>query len=199
MISQRFNLPQEWKDDPHNYNVNYMYIGFNVMLHKVSQILVTGKDQDLKMIEIGCHMGESTMMIASTDIFKTIYAIDPYKGEEKFNKIEGHSWEDIKKEFFINTRHFDNIKLIEDYSYNVVDNFEDKSIDFIYIDGEHDYESVKKDIELYLPKLKDSGIIGGHDFSTQWPGVRRAVNETLGIPNHVYGDHSWLKYKNKLL
>ena len=107
--------------------------------------------------------------------------------------------EDIKKEFFINTRHFDNIELIEDYSYNVVDNFEDKSIDFIYIDGEHDYESVKKDIELYLPKLKDSGIIGGHDFSTQWPGVRRAVNETLGIPNHVYGDHSWLKYKNRLL
>ena len=57
----------------------------------------------------------------------------------------------------------------------------------------------KKDIELYLPKLKESGIIGGHDFRTQWPGVRRAVNETLGIPNHVYGDHSWLKYKNRFL
>ena len=45
--------------------------------------------------------------------------------------------------------------------------------DSIYIDGNHEYDFVKKDLENYYPKLKDGGILAGDDF--QIPNVRRAV------------------------
>ena len=61
--------------------------------------------------------------------------------------------------------------------------FEDKSLDFVYIDAAHDYESVKVDIRAWFPKIKIGGTIGGHDFYIEDPkkprvisnGVREAV------------------------
>jgi len=48
-------------------------------------------------------------------------------------------------------------------------------LDFIYIDGNHEYEYVKKDIEMYWHKIKDGGIMAGHDI--QLKGVSDAVLE----------------------
>jgi hypothetical protein len=50
-------------------------------------------------------------------------------------------------------------------------------LDFVYIDGNHSYEFVRQDIHDYFPKVRDGGIIGGHDFSFRLPGVMRAVME----------------------
>ena len=61
--------------------------------------------------------------------------------------------------------------------------FEDKYFDWIYIDAEHYYEPVMRDIELALPKLKDDGILAGHDFMVNPPkwrtGVPRAVLDAV--------------------
>ena len=54
--------------------------------------------------------------------------------------------------------------------------YKDNSLDFVFIDAAHDYESVKKDINAWYPKVKKEGIIGGHDY-TWCDDVRRAVNE----------------------
>ncbi len=66
--------------------------------------------------------------------------------------------------------------------------FEDKSIDFLLLDGSHDYESVRADIRAWLPKMKDGtnedkngSLIGGDDWTK--PGVRQAVTEVFGTPN----------------
>ena len=42
----------------------------------------------------------------------------------------------------------------------------DGSVDFVYIDADHTYNSVKRDIDAWLPKVKPGGVIGGHDFYT---------------------------------
>ena len=52
-------------------------------------------------------------------------------------------------------------------------------IDFVYIDGNHDYDFVKKDIELYYNKVRKNGIIGGHDISR--PGVLKSFIEFILI------------------
>jgi hypothetical protein len=54
--------------------------------------------------------------------------------------------------------------------------------DFVYIDADHTYEMVKRDIELWLPLIKKSGLIGGHDYgfpdeAVRWGGVQKAVDE----------------------
>ena len=76
------------------------------------------------MLEIGSYKGESTMMFAASGIFKEIHCIDPYYGVEEANTILQEDWENVKQEFKINTRYFDNITLHQDYSYNIVDKFE---------------------------------------------------------------------------
>ena len=41
-------------------------------------------------------------------------------------------------------------------------------LDFVYIDGNHDYDYVKKDLELYYPKLKGGGVLGGDNFEVEF-------------------------------
>ena len=52
-----------------------------------------------------------------------------------------------------------------------------KDLDFIYIDGNHTYDFVKKDIQLYYPKVRKNGVIGGHDFAVDFLGICKAVLE----------------------
>ena len=66
-------------------------------------------------------------------------------------------------------------------------------MDLVYIDAKHDYESVKRDIELYLPKIKHKGILAGHDYHHVWPGVKKAVNFAVGTPDKVFRDTTWVK------
>jgi predicted O-methyltransferase YrrM len=54
----------------------------------------------------------------------------------------------------------------------------DNSLDFVFIDADHSYESVKRDIQTWWPKVKHKGMIGGHDEMHE--PVRRAVLEVLG-------------------
>jgi predicted O-methyltransferase YrrM len=65
---------------------------------------------------------------------------------------------------------------VRELSWDGAKHYEDESLDFIFIDAAHDYESVKKDITAWFPKIKKGGIISGHDYSWS-PGVREAVNE----------------------
>ena len=50
--------------------------------------------------------------------------------------------------------------------------------DFIYIDADHSYEGMQRDLGILWPTIKEGGTLGGHDYNPQdWPGVIRAVNE----------------------
>lgn len=59
--------------------------------------------------------------------------------------------------------------------------FADGSLDFAFIDARHDYEAVKEDISLWYPKIRDGGILCGHDWSLDYGpphyGVKKAVME----------------------
>ena len=58
------------------------------------------------------------------------------------------------------------VKFIRAFSEKAAKLIEDNSLDFAYIDGNHQYEFVKKDIELYYPKVKKGGIVGGDDYTS---------------------------------
>ena len=59
-------------------------------------------------------------------------------------------------------------------------------IDLLLIDGDHEYKSVKEDIESWLPKVKNGGSVLFHDYGS-WLGVTQAVNEAIekGLLNKV--------------
>jgi len=62
--------------------------------------------------------------------------------------------------------------------------FEDNSLTMVFLDAQHNYNSVVRDIELWFPKVKLGGELAGDDYGIEdeppvWPGVRRAVDELL--------------------
>lgn len=69
--------------------------------------------------------------------------------------------------------------------------YEDKSLDFVFIDAAHDYDSVIKDIKSWLPKMKSSGILAGHDYRNA-PGVKKAVDEVLNENNILESEGCWI-------
>ena len=188
MITHRFNGYKEWYKSSKG---NAFFYGFINMLNDIIHRL----DHNSKMIEIGSHMGESTMLFASTQLFSEVHALEPFDGDEEFNYLFDYEWDYIESEFRTNTRiHKDIITLHKGYSWELVDKFEDNSMDLIYIDGQHTKQDVTRDLKLYLPKLKKGGIIAGHDYHEVWPGVKDAVNKLVGGPEMVYEDTSWWAY-----
>jgi hypothetical protein len=70
--------------------------------------------------------------------------------------------------------------------------FADDSLDFVFIDGAHDYANVRADVRAWYPKVKKGGVIAGDDAT--WPGVRIGVNETIAESDYVLrnqANHWW--------
>ena len=83
------------------------------------------------------------------------------------------------------------IKDIKGNTWEVASQFEDNSVDFVFIDADHNYESVKKDILSWLPKMKKGGIMSGHDYFNKTCGVKQAVDEIF--ENVVIGTNNiWM-------
>jgi len=69
------------------------------------------------------------------------------------------------------------VKTVRKPSVQAAELFEDESLDFVMVDGAHDYESVRDDVRAWLPKVKPNGLIAGDDAN--WPGVLIGVHETI--------------------
>lgn len=174
-------------------------------------------------VEIGSWKGKSTSFMA-VEIINSgkkidFYCVDTFEGsvEHKDNPELPFLYDIFK----------DNMKPVEGYytdmrmtSMEAVKKFQDESIDFVFIDGSHEYEDIKNDIVSWLPKVKKGGILAGHDYyfppqPISW-GMRpsgnsyeldnyyksnassayRAVGETLGIQN-VIADQDCYIYEKK--
>jgi hypothetical protein len=75
--------------------------------------------------------------------------------------------------------------------------FKPGELDFVYIDANHSYESVKEDVATWFPKVKPGGILGGHDYEPKFPGVVKAVNEFVSGRSDIKlqsGDKEWWFY-----
>lgn len=57
-----------------------------------------------------------------------------------------------------------NCSLIRKFSVDAAKDVKDRSLDFVYVDSNHVYEAVLEDLEAWMPKVKPSGFIAGHDF-----------------------------------
>ena len=93
-------------------------------------------------------------------------------------------WESINNEYKANIEPY--IGRLAEYSYyshEAAEMMENESLDFVFLDAQHDYQSVKRDIACWLPKVKKGGLMSGHDYDPNPErnyGVIPAVNEKFG-------------------
>jgi predicted O-methyltransferase YrrM len=142
-----------------------------------------------KIVEIGVAYGYHADFICTTLPEVTYVGVDPYKANYDLNDI---FCDDVKKLFKENDsqramdRLFatvsDNLKAFNSratikrgLSWEIADQIDDGSVDLVYIDGDHTYEAVLKDLNAWVPKIKKGGIVCGDDIG--WPGVKKAVDE----------------------
>lgn len=143
----------------HNYNLRPM-IKFVKKRYSDSNRLLRG-------CEIGCAWGHNSYNIMMNLPMEKLYMVDPYK-TYKHHKV-GHDQEFHDNMFNEMKRYMapfgDKVIFIRKMSEKGAADIPDDSLDFVYIDGNHWYDYVKKDIELFYPKIKSGGVIGGHDFT----------------------------------
>ena len=153
----------------------------------------------LTAIEIGSYQGESAELMLSTGVFDKIYCIDAWENGYDNNDVASITTETAEKAFDKRLGNDSRIVKVKGFSYNVADQIKNNSADFLYVDGCHTYEAVKKDLEMYACKVKKNGVIAGHDYTKQFSGLCDAVDEFLGHkPSKQFCDTSWSENKKNV-
>lgn len=143
--------------------------------------------------EIGVHTGNFSQKIISSIAPKELHLIDPWKYETSDTYAEawygGRAKEGQRTmdgryskvcNRFSQEMQAGQVKVHRGYSTDILEQFPDEYFDWIYIDGNHLYEYVKKDLELSFKKTKLRGLIIGDDYGSGgwWKGgVKQAVDE----------------------
>ncbi len=147
---------------------------------------VMGNKKEVKTIlEVGSWKGRSTKALLDTG--KKVMAVDTWLGSDDPRDLTNQQAkvEDIFETFKKNVGHYENLKIVKKDSLTAAKQFSDKTIDMVFIDANHTYEAVSKDIDAWLPKAKR--LICGHDYADGWPGVKKAVEEKFGDKFRVVG------------
>jgi len=146
------------------------------------------------IVEIGSWKGRSTHALLS-GCSGVVYAVDHFLGSKDENDSthkEGKE-SDIYSQFLDNVGSFDNLKILRMSSLDAVKQFEDKSVDMVFIDGGHSYEEVVQDIKAWLPKCKK--LLCGHDIP--YDSVSKAVKDTIGdVEINIKRGTIWVKHIN---
>lgn len=142
-------------------------------------------------VEIGVLAGINAESILRTLPIKKLYLVDPYMSYvNTFGKlfVPRKKLPEAKKRL---SKFGEKTIFIFKKASQAVNDIPD-GLDFVYIDGRHTYEFVKKDIELYYSKVREGGVIGGHDFTCCYFGVCKAVTEFVNKNNlKIYGEESY--------
>jgi hypothetical protein len=162
--------------DTLNYILNKYNLNKDIPQHKLyrsrwGSLSVLFKELGFNIgAEIGVETGRYSKCLCTINPNLKLFSIDAW--EEPDNKI----YDKAKKRL----TPF-NCQIIRDRSMNAVKMSADESLDFVFIDAAHDYDSAKEDIEHWSKKVKKGGIVSGHDYNNglrgQPRGVKGAVNE----------------------
>lgn len=114
-------------------------------------------------VEIGVYKGDYSEILCEAGL--KIYSIDPWMAYPEYHGLRSdqarfeRNFERAKRRL----RKYD-CTIIRKTSMEAVKDFKDKSMDFVYIDGNHDFMHVTEDIWEWSKKVKPGGIIAGHDY-----------------------------------
>ena len=127
-------------------------------------------------VEIGVNEGENIFEVTKNNPTLKMYGVESI----------------TRREMLKDALRYSNLEIIVDTSINASKQFDKESVDFVFIDGDHSYESVKNNIKYWEPKVKENGLIIGHDYN--WGNVARAVGECF-TEVWIMSDNVWAASK----
>ncbi len=156
--------------------------GVNHFLHcnNADRLMTLAAGRDC--LEVGAFMGGSAFFMAITA--KSVTSVDTFKAWTN-GQTQGEEITTLDA-YLKATARFRNViwpvvMTSEEAARTIAGDW-----DFIFIDADHSYETVKRDIELWRPRVRRGGILAFHDYSDEpecaYPGVKQAVDEAFGLP-----------------
>jgi hypothetical protein len=147
-------------------------------------------------VEIGTHDGGFANFILENSNDSILYCIDPYisynEYDDAINNITGDNT-------YINTynnlksRYGERVIFIRKFSEDAINDIPNQ-IDFLYIDGNHRYNYVMKDLELYYPKVKNDCYIIGDDAADTDDSKRNQNGDVyIEWSPGIYGNYGVIK------
>lgn len=142
-------------------------------------------------VEVGTFKGGNALRILKKLKPSTLYVVDPWL-EEAYTDYKKGTVNECYIEAMNRLMKYIKrglVKVIRDYSITAIGKI--PKADFIYLDGNHTYEYLKKEIPLYWNKLNHGGILAGHDIGL--PEVARAVSEFVAEKGiyPIYSEPDW--------
>jgi hypothetical protein len=160
-----------------------------------------------RVAEIGVGRGRTVRAVLRSDcsdIIKEYWAVDPWNARysrdswyREHDFYDNEAWDVYRYTCF-----FPQLKIVRMCSaeaakifYHYKKYVDEKYFDLVFIDAEHDYENVRKDILAWDPLIKEGKIICGHDYASREKGVIKAVNEIYGKDNIevIHPGSVWVK------
>jgi len=128
--------------------------------------------------EIGVSKGVNSRALLDKYPEMKLYAVDPwiqYKLGRKSMRTQSQQ-ERILRGAKARLEGF-NVEFVRKTSMDALADFEDGSLDWVYIDGNHHFDYVAPDLIFWSKKVKSGGIVGLHDYCHfHWSGVMKAVD-----------------------
>jgi hypothetical protein len=167
-------------------------------------LAAVGRAQDgAHLVEVGCWKGRSSAFLG-VEILKsgkkvTLHCVDHFLGSDE----EVHQLDvELPSLFKLFSRNMQpcvdaglDLHVHTLSSVDAAAQFKDGSVDFVWLDAGHDYDSVRRDIEAWLPKIKPGGMIGGDDYPME--GVGQAVVDVLG-PVNLHVENHWTTWTKEV-
>lgn len=158
--------------------------------------MVTKFNDGAHFVEVGVWKGMSACFMA-VEILNSgkqikFDCVDTWEYVETSSEIQEPQFESLFETFKTNIEPVkDQINIVKNLSWDAANNYDDNSLEFVFIDAGHDYNSVMKDLNAWYPKVKNGGVIAGHDYHYD-VGVYHAVNEYFQGVNITQIGSCWL-------
>lgn len=148
--------------------------------------------------EVGVAYGGHAEAILNISTLDKLYGVDPYLHTESYHdpmNLPQAEFDELYLYVLERLARFgDRYEHIRKTSKQAVDEIPGQ-IDFIYIDADHSYDGVWRDLCAWYAKVREGGVIGGHDYDhPSFPSIKKAVDEffrRFAWKVHAEGEGVW--------
>lgn len=149
-----------------------------------------------RIVEIGVKAGDYTKVLCEANPQATVYGVDPwvkYPGYMDGSPINREDWFNSQLGKAVQRlSRYRNCRLLRKFSMEAVREFDAESVDMVYIDGNHGFENVTQDIEMWESRVRPGGIVAGHDYKPmKVPHERIEVVEAVNKYTAAHGISPW--------